>query len=57
MHALPHAPQLAVSLVVSTQAAPQVVLSPQAGAQAPFWQTRPAAQALPHPPQFWGSEL
>jgi hypothetical protein len=50
-------PQFDVSLVVSTQAAPHVVLSPQATAHAPFWQTWLAAQALPHAPQFCGSEL
>jgi hypothetical protein len=57
MHTLPQAPQLEVSLAVSTQAAPQVVLLPQASAQLPLSQTSFVPQALPQAPQFLGSEL
>jgi len=57
VHTLPHAPQLAVSLAVSTQAAPQVVLVAQSSAHTPLSQTCPEPQTLPHAPQFFGSEL
>lgn len=57
MHTLPQAPQLEVSLLMSTQAAPQVVLAPQASVHAEASQTCPAPQTFPHAPQFFGSEL
>jgi len=53
---LPQPPQLDVSLVVSTQAAPQVVLLPQAEVQVPPSHTSLGAHVLPHAPQFLGSE-
>jgi hypothetical protein len=56
-HTNPHAPQLPVSFVVSTQEAPQLVLAPQFAAQTPERQTVPAPQATPQAPQFWESEL
>jgi hypothetical protein len=56
MHTLPQPPQLDVSLVVSTHAAPQVVLLPQADAHVPFSQTWVWAQTFPQAPQFFGSE-
>jgi hypothetical protein len=56
LQTVPQAPQLLVSLVVSTQDAPQLVLGPQFGKQAPDRQTVPLPQATPHPPQFAGSE-
>jgi hypothetical protein len=56
MHTTPQAPQFDVSLVVSTQDAPQVVSLPQAVVHFPPSQTWPAPQALPHTPQFLGSE-
>jgi hypothetical protein len=54
---LPQAPQFEVSLLVSTQAAPQVVLVPQAEVQAPFSHTCSVLQSLPHAPQFFGSDF
>jgi hypothetical protein len=57
MQILPHAPQFEVSLLVSAQAAPQVVLLPQAEVQAPLSQTCPVPQALPHAPQLIGSDF
>jgi len=39
MHTTPQAPQFDVSLVVSTQDAPQVVLLPQSVVHFPPWQT------------------
>jgi len=55
-HTLPQAPQFEASLVVSTHAAPQVVLV-QSRVQAPFSQTWPEPQTFPQAPQFLGSEL
>ncbi len=57
MHTVPQAPQFEVSLVVSTQDAPQVVFAPQSVVHFPPWQTCPAPHALPHAPQFLGSEV
>ncbi|MEP7049259.1 MAG: hypothetical protein ABJB12_02855 [Pseudomonadota bacterium] len=57
MHALPHAPQLAESLLVSTHDAPHAVLLPQSVLQVPLWQNWFAPQVLPQPPQFLESEL
>lgn len=57
MHTVLHAPQFDVSLVVSTQDAPQVVFPPHSVVHLPPWQTCPAAHALPHAPQFLGSEV
>lgn len=57
MHTLPQAPQLAVSLEVSTQAAPQVVLAPHANAHFPLSQNSVKPQDFPQAPQFLGSEL
>lgn len=50
-HALPHAPQFALSLVVSTQLPEQVVFPP-VQAHAPLWQVVPPEQVLEHPPQL-----
>jgi hypothetical protein len=56
VHAVPHAPQLAGSVSVSTHMLAQSV-SPVAhiAAQLPAVQTSPDAQAVPHVPQFPGS--
>jgi hypothetical protein len=54
---VPHVPQFAASLFVSTQALLQFVSPvPQSFAQLPEEQTSPAAHALPHAPQFAGSD-
>jgi hypothetical protein len=50
-------PQLEVSLVVSTQDAPHVVLVLQLVVHAPPWHTLPAEQTVPHAPQWFSSEL
>jgi hypothetical protein len=53
----PQAPQFALLLVRSMQAAPHRVWSaPQSGLQAPLAQSRPGGQALPHAPQWEGSD-
>ena len=54
---MPHAPQLEVSLVVSTHDAPQAVLLPQSVLQVPPWQNLPGPHIVPHAPQFFESEL
>lgn len=56
--ALPHEPQLAASVLVSTQAAPQRVcpIGQSGGRHAPPLQLSPIAQALPQAPQFMASE-
>jgi hypothetical protein len=55
--ALPHAPQLALSLVTSTQRPPHTVPVHEPGdMQAPLEQNSPAAQALPQAPQLAGSD-
>jgi len=59
-HALPHAPQLALSEGRWTHTPAQTV-EPDAGAhpttQIPFAQVSPAGQAMPQPPQFAGLEV
>jgi hypothetical protein len=55
MHTLPQLPQLEVSVSLSTQDVPQVVLL-QATPHAPSWQTCRPAQALPHTPQLLASD-
>ena len=56
VQAVPHAPQLARELWVSTQAAPQLVRPlPQVAAQSPRLQTSPVAHGASHPPQCAGS--
>ena len=57
VHGVPHAPQLAISLFVSTQEAVQFVrLRAQPSAHAPWLQTPSVpVQAVPHAPQFFGS--
>ena len=48
-HAVPHVPQLAGSLVTSTQAVPHFVVPPvHWSAHAPAEQTSPEAPACPH---------
>jgi hypothetical protein len=57
VHTVPHAPQLEVSLPVSTQDVPHVVLLPQSALQLPALQTVPAPQALLQLPQCFESEF
>jgi hypothetical protein len=54
MHTWPQAPQLEVSVLVSTHEVPHAVLL-QAAPQMPSWQTLPIAQVLPQAPQFCAS--
>jgi hypothetical protein len=55
---LPHVPQLALSVAVVTQALPQsVVPAGHVARQRPFEHACPVLQAVPHDPQFIGSDL
>jgi hypothetical protein len=57
VQATPQAPQLALLLERSMQAAPHCVWSAsQSDLQAPLAQTRPGGQVLPHAPQCDGSD-
>jgi hypothetical protein len=55
-HALPHDPQFAPSVLVSTQRPPQSI-SPVPHAHEPLRQIRPPMHALPHDPQLLASLL
>jgi hypothetical protein len=57
VHALLQAPQLEVSLLVSTHEAPHAVLLPQSVLQVPPWQNMFVPHTLPQAPQFFESEL
>jgi len=72
-HAVPHAPQFAALVLVSTQVVPIIGImplpppigpvhavrppSPQPIVHTPLWQVVPAAQRLPQPPQLASSAL
>ena len=57
LHTMPHAPQLEVSVLVSTQEDPHVVLLPQSVLHVPLWHTLPLGQTVAQAPQCAGSEL
>ncbi len=57
-HALPHIPQLLLSLETSTQLAPHIIEpAVHEVAHAPPRQKLPAGHAVPHIPQLVGSAL
>jgi len=51
VHAVPHAPQFALSFVVSVHAVPHSVVVPE-HTHAPAVHVKPVVQALPQVPQF-----
>jgi hypothetical protein len=57
LHVLPHAPQLALSVLVSTHPPLQLVVPPEHAAEehAPPWQVWVLVHIVPHAPQLLGS--